>query len=97
MLACHTKVTTKGYGWKEKSSASVFRMRRQTPRCRYLLVKAVFTLELELRNSELCKIPLKISGDTCTTFRASHMIYIRNDTLSKEESPFLISKRELAF
>lgn len=87
-LVCHIKVTTKGYGWKEKSSASVLRMGRQTLRCKYLLVKAVFTLELELRNSELCKIPLKISGDTFTTFRASHMIYMRNDTLSKKNQHF---------
>lgn len=65
--------------------------------CRYLLVKAVFTLELELRNSELCKIPLKVSGDTFTAFMASHMIYMRNDTLSNEESTVVISKRELAF
>lgn len=67
------------------------------PVCRYLLVKAVFTSGTELRNSELCKIPLKITGDTLTTFRASHMIHMRNDTLSNEESTFLISKREPAF
>lgn len=71
-------------GWESKQ-----------PVCRYLLVKAVLTSEL--RNSEFCKIPLKISGDTLTTFRASHMIHMRNDTLSNEESTFLISKREPAF
>lgn len=29
MHVCHIKVTTKGYGWTEKSSASVLRMGRQ--------------------------------------------------------------------
>lgn len=84
----------KGYGWKEMSSVSVLKMGRQTPSVQ---VKAVFTLELELRNSEPCKIPLKISCDAFTTFRASRIIYTRNDTLSNEESTFLITKCEPAF
>lgn len=62
----------KVYGWKEKSSASVLRVGRQTAGVQYVLVKAVFTLELELGNLELRKIPLKVSSDTSTAVGLAH-------------------------
>lgn len=42
------------------------------PVCRYLFVKTVFTLELELGNSEVRKIPLKVSSDTFTAVCLTH-------------------------
>lgn len=93
MLVCHIKITAKGKAARRSPLPLFSGWEGKNPVCRYLLVKAVFTSELELRNSELYKIPFKISGETFTTFRASHMSFMRNDTLSKEESTFLISKR----
>ena len=39
---------------------------------RNLLVKVVFTLELELGNSDLHKIPLKVSSNTSTPVGLTH-------------------------